>query len=94
MTSAWEQHGQTMVAAIILALLVWNASTTYNTKLEVTAMRANLDATLEAQRGQIAELTGQVTASRAIVQQHEVRITVIERAQAERVARESMRISQ
>lgn len=81
-TSAMEQHGQSILAAILLSLLLWNATTTYGTKLEVTAMRANLDATLEAQRLQIAGLSGEVSTARSAIQSHETRITVMEREQA------------
>lgn len=87
-TSAWEQHGQTIVAAIVLALMGWTANTTYGTKLEITAMRANLDATLAEQRTAIARLLAETAIHDTQLQQQETRITVIERGQAERTARE------
>lgn len=90
-TSLWEQHGQSIVAAIVLGLLMWNANTTYGTKLEVTAMRANLDATLDGQRGQLSELQAVTAALRLAVQSQEVRVTVMERAIAELQAEKNMR---
>lgn len=89
--SIWEHHGQSIVAAIVLGLLMWNANTTYGTKLEVTAMRANLDATLEAQRGQLSEVQATTAALRLAVQSQEVRVTVMERAVAELQAEKNLR---
>lgn len=87
-TGAWEQHGQSILAAVVLGLLGWNANTTYSTKIEVTAMRAQIEAELRGQRESLLKIQTDSASASAVLQNHETRITVMEREDAVRAVRE------